>query len=106
MEMIGIREIPSFQTLAKRAGSLNMHTINREIAFLYAVESIAAIDSFMVHTCKYSTAARRRVWVICSLYHLDSYKREYIELSRYKGESRGGFADFLHPPHGKGDLHA
>ena len=43
---------------------------------------------------------------MCSLYHLDSYKREYIELSRYKGESRGGFADFLHPPHGKGDLHA
>ena len=26
---------------------------------------------------------------MCSLYHLDSYKREYIELSRYKGESRG-----------------
>jgi len=62
MEMIGIREIPSFQTLSRRAGSLDLHTINREIAFLYAVESIAAIDSFMVHTCKYSTAARRRVW--------------------------------------------
>ena len=40
---------------------------------------------------------------MCSLYHLDSYKREYIELSRYKGESRGGFANLLHHPHGTGE---
>ena len=59
-EMIGINEIPSFQTLSRRAGSLDLHTINREIAFLYAVESIAAIDSFMIHTCRYSTVARRK----------------------------------------------
>ena len=39
-----------------------MHTIYREIAFLYAVESIAAIDSFMMYICRYSTAARRKVW--------------------------------------------
>ena len=43
---------------SRRAGSLDLHTINREIAFLYAVESIAAIDSFMIHTCRYSTEAR------------------------------------------------
>ena len=49
---------------------------------------------------------QNRKRVMCSLYHLDSYKREYMELSRYKGESRGGFADFLHPPHGTGDSHA
>ena len=34
--------------------------------------------------------------VMCSLYYLDSYKREYIELKRYKGEYRGGFANLLH----------
>ena len=44
--------------------------------------------------------------LMCSLYHLDSYKREYIELSRYKGESRGGFADFLRTSLGTGDAHA
>ena len=43
---------------------------------------------------------------MCSLYHLDSYKREYIEIRRYKGKSRGGFAGLLHTPRGKGDLHA
>jgi len=40
--------------------SLDMHTINREIAFLYTVESIAAIDSFMIRTCESSTAVRRK----------------------------------------------
>ena len=37
---------------------------------------------------------------MCPLYYLDGYKREYIELKRYKGESRGGFANLLHHPHG------
>ena len=50
--------------------------------------------------------ARKGSGLMCSLYHLDSYKREYIELSRYKGESRGGFANLLHLPHGTGDAHA
>ena len=44
--------------------------------------------------------------MMCSLYHPDSYKREYIELSRYKGGSRGGFADFLRTSLGTGDAHA
>jgi hypothetical protein len=35
---------------------------------------------------------------MCSLYHLDSYKREYIEIRRYKEESRGGFAKLLPVP--------
>ena len=35
------------------------------------------------------TPALRRGVLMCSLYHLDSYKREYIELMRYDGESRG-----------------
>ncbi len=62
MEMIGINEIPSFQTLSRRAKLMDMHTIKRGIAFLYALESIAAIDSFMIHTCRYSTAVRRKYW--------------------------------------------
>ena len=57
---------------------------------------------------RYLSLVRRlgRNRVMCSLYHLDSYKREYIELSRYKGESRGGFADFLRTSLGTGDAHA
>ena len=43
---------------------------------------------------------------MCSLYHLDSYKREYILIRRYKGEFRGVFADLLHTPRGKGVAHA
>ena len=42
----------------------------------------------------------------CSLYHLDSYKRDNILLKVYKGESRGGFTNLLHTLHGIGDLHA
>ena len=33
-----------------------------EIASLYSIESIAAVDSFMVHTYKHSTAMRRKAW--------------------------------------------
>ena len=41
---------------------LDLHAINSEITFLYSMESIAAVDSFMIHTCKYSTAMRRKTW--------------------------------------------
>ena len=41
---------------------IDLHAINAEITFLYSVESIAAIDSFMIHTCKHSTAMRRKAW--------------------------------------------
>ena len=41
---------------------------------------------------------RDRIRVMCSLYYLDTYKREYIEIRRYKGESRGGFLKLLHTP--------
>ena len=47
-----------------------------------------------------------RWFMMCSLYYLDTYKREYIEIRRYKGKSRWGFADLLHTPRGKGDAHA
>jgi hypothetical protein len=62
IKIIGIKEIPSFQTLSRRARLFDLHVINREITSLYSMESIAAIDSFMVHTCKYTTAARRKIW--------------------------------------------
>lgn len=57
--MVGVKEIPGFQLLSRRARVLDLHTINGEIAFLYSMESIAAMDSLMIHTCKHSTAARR-----------------------------------------------
>ncbi len=60
LSMAGLKEIPSFQTLSRRARLLDLHAINREITFLYSMESIAAVDSFMIHTCKYSTAMRRK----------------------------------------------
>ena len=50
---------------------------------------------------------KERDWkMTCSLYHLDSYKRDNILLKVYKGESRGGFTDLLHTLFGMGDLHA
>ena len=46
LAMVGVRDIPSFQTLSRRSRSMDLH----------------AIDSFMIHTCKYSTAMRRKYW--------------------------------------------
>ena len=60
--MIGLKEIPSFQTLSRRARKFDLHAINRGIVFLYSIKECAAIDSFMIHTCKYSTAMRRKYW--------------------------------------------
>ena len=41
---------------------IDLHAINNEITTLYSMESIAAVDSFMIHTCKHSTAMRRKAW--------------------------------------------
>ncbi len=60
MELIGIKDIPSFQTLSRRSRSLDIHAINKIIQSMYSVNEIAAFDSFMIHTCKQSTAERRR----------------------------------------------
>ena len=62
IRMIGIKEIPSFQTLSRRAIMIDLHAINNEITYLHSVESIAAIDSFMIYTCKHSTAMRIKIW--------------------------------------------
>ena len=58
-ELIGITDIPSFQTLSRRSRSFDLHAINTEIESLYSMNEIAAFDSFMIHTCKQSTAERR-----------------------------------------------
>ena len=60
--MAGLREIPSFRTLSRRARMIDLHAVNNEITSLYSMESIAAVDSFMIHTCKHSTAMRRKIW--------------------------------------------
>ncbi len=59
MELIGINEIPSFQTLSRRSRSFDLHSINMIIQSMYSVNGIAAFDSYMIHTCKQSTAERR-----------------------------------------------
>jgi hypothetical protein len=45
--MIGMTEIPSFQTLSRRARFLDMHAINSEFTGFYLSGSMAAVDSFM-----------------------------------------------------------
>ena len=37
MELIGITDIPSFQTLSRRSRSFDLHTINMEIESLYSM---------------------------------------------------------------------
>ena len=56
LRMIGIKEIPAFQTLSRRARSMDLHAINRGIWFLFCMKECAAVDSFMIHPCQYSTA--------------------------------------------------
>ena len=68
--MIDLREIQSFQILSRRARKVDLHSINMEIASLYSMESIVAVDSFLVHTCKYSTPMRRKVWSCGRKYHM------------------------------------
>ena len=60
MQLIGIRQVPSFQTLSRRSKSLGLRVLNMSIQLMYPVNEIAAFDSFIVHTCKHSTAERRR----------------------------------------------
>jgi hypothetical protein len=60
LRMIRMSEISSFQTLSRRARKFDLHAINRAITFLYSMKEIAAIDSFMIHTCKHSTAMRKK----------------------------------------------
>ena len=61
-EMGGLNEISSFQTLSRRSRSMDLHAMNRSITLLYTLRECASIDSFMIHTCKYSTAMRRKYW--------------------------------------------
>ena len=62
LRMIGLKEIPSFQTLSRRSRSMDLHAMNRSITLLHTMKECAAIDSFMINTCKYSTAMRRKYW--------------------------------------------
>lgn len=42
------------------ARTIDIHEINSEIAPLYMNGNMAAMDSFMIHTCNNTTASRRR----------------------------------------------
>ena len=56
LEMSGLNDMSSFQTLSRRVRTMGLHAIKREIVIPYPMKECAAIDSFMNHTCKYSTA--------------------------------------------------
>ncbi len=62
LTMMGLNDIPSFQTLSRRARKFDLHAINREIVLLYCMKECAAVNSFIIRTCKYSTAMRRKHW--------------------------------------------
>jgi hypothetical protein len=57
--MSGLKEMPSFKTLSRRVGIIDLHPINKEITSFYLVESIATIGYFMIRIWKHSTAMRR-----------------------------------------------
>ena len=46
--MIGLKEIPSFQTLSRRSRSMDLHAINRSITFLCSMRECAAVDSLLI----------------------------------------------------------
>lgn len=58
--MIGISDIPSFQTLSRKAITIDIHAINSEITSLCMNGNMAAMDSFMIYTCKNTTASKRK----------------------------------------------
>ena len=62
LNMIDLKEIPSFQSLSRRSRMIDFHEINSKITYEHTMNECAAMDSFMIHTCKYSTAVRRKLW--------------------------------------------
>ena len=63
MNIAGINRIPDFRTLSYRALRIDWHEINAGIIDLIETgKDNAAIDSFIVKTCKHTTAQRRRPW--------------------------------------------
>ena len=60
MDLVGVGKIPNFRTLSYRALRIDWHEIN--VGIIDLIESNgenAAIDSFIVKTCKHTTAQRR-----------------------------------------------
>jgi len=59
--VLGVIEIPNFRTLYTRARMIDWHKINNEILqSINTYKENYAIDSFIVRTCKSSTASRRK----------------------------------------------
>ncbi|MGC8672627.1 MAG: transposase [Thermoplasmata archaeon] len=58
---LGLENIPNFRTLSRRARMIDWHKINNEILkSINTYKENSAIDSFIVKTCKSSTASRRK----------------------------------------------
>jgi hypothetical protein len=63
MNEAGITAIPDFRTLSRRARMIDWHLVNAIVLDLITTErENSAIDSFIVKTCKQSTASRRRIY--------------------------------------------
>jgi len=60
-EAICLNEITNFRTLSRRARMIDWHYVNAMILdLIFTEKENAAIDSFIVKTCKNSTAVRRK----------------------------------------------
>jgi len=60
--VLGVREIPNSRTFSRRARMIDWHKINNEILpSINTYKENYAIDSFIVKTCKSSTASRRKI---------------------------------------------
>ena len=58
MSIVGIKRIPNFRTLSYRAIRMDWHEINASLIDLVDTgNENAAIDSFIVKTCKHTTAS-------------------------------------------------
>jgi len=66
--VLGVIEIPNFRTLYTRARMIDWHKINNELLqSINTYKENYAIDSFIVRTCKSSTASRRKNYGSCSM---------------------------------------
>ena len=53
--MIGVGEIPYFQTMSRKAKMLVLHPIIWELTLFHSKETFTTVESFAINTCKYST---------------------------------------------------
>lgn len=60
LRMLGISDRQSFQTLSRRPGSFDLHSVYRNIKLLYSMKEYAVLVSFVNNRCRYTSALRRK----------------------------------------------